>query len=83
MRINSVTVVRRTPRICDSACWVSGEDVAVDAIAKLEQPARHAGFDRMQRVAGRTELKLYQHRPEVTLDRLPDHGTAAEGRVKS
>ena len=24
LRIRSVTVVRRTPRICESACWVSG-----------------------------------------------------------
>jgi len=36
------------------------EHIMIDAVAKLEQPARHARFDRVKRVAGRTELELYQ-----------------------
>jgi hypothetical protein len=28
----------------------------VDAVAKMEQPARHAGLDRMQRIAGPADL---------------------------
>ena len=41
------------------------EHIMVDAVAKLEQPASHARFDRVKRVAGRTELKLLQHRLDV------------------
>src|SRR5260221_12135475 len=41
------------------------QDVVIDAVAKLKQPACHAGFDRMQRIAGRAELKLRQHRADV------------------
>ena len=55
----------------------------VDAVAKLEQPACHAGFDRVQRIAGRAELELYQHRPDVILDRVPDRGAPVESGVKS
>jgi len=55
----------------------------VDAVAKMEQPARHTGFDRMQRIAGRAELKLNQHRPHVHLDRAPDRGAPVERGVKS
>ena len=55
----------------------------VDAVAKLEQPAGHARFDRVQRIAGRAELELYQHRLDVILDRMPDRGAPAEGGVKS
>jgi len=54
----------------------------VDLVAKLEQPARHAGSDRMQRIAGRAELKLHQHGPDVTLDRVPDRGAPLESGVK-
>ena len=36
------------------------EHIMVDAVAKLEQPARHPRFDRVKRVAGRTELEVYQ-----------------------
>ena len=32
------------------------EDVVVDAVAKMEQPARQAGLDRMQRIAGPADL---------------------------
>ena len=59
------------------------EDVVVDVVAKMEQPACHAGFDRMQGIAGHAELKLHQHRPGVNLDRVPDRGTPVETRVKS
>jgi hypothetical protein len=59
------------------------EDVVVDAVAKMEQPACHAGFDRMQRIAGGAELKLYQHRPDVNLDGVPDRGAPVESGVKS
>ena len=58
------------------------ELIVVDAVAKLEQPASHARFDRVQRIAGRAELELHQHRLYVILDRMPDRGTAAEGGVK-
>jgi hypothetical protein len=51
------------PSICESACWVSGSTSWSTPVAKLKQPAGHARFDRVQRVAGRTELKLLQHRP--------------------
>ena len=40
------------------------EHIMVDAVAKLEQPAGHARFDRVKRVAGRTELELFSNRPE-------------------
>ena len=33
------------------------EHIMVDAVAQLKQPASHAGFDRVKRVAGRTELE--------------------------
>jgi hypothetical protein len=59
------------------------EYVVVDAVAKLEQPASHAGFDRVQRIAGRAELELYQHCPDVILDQLPDRRTLAESGMKS
>src|SRR6266536_3212008 len=59
------------------------EHIMVDPVAKLEQPASHAGFDRMQRIAGGTELELYQHRPDVTLERTPDRGTPVKCGVKS
>ena len=59
------------------------ELIVVDAVAKLEQPAGHARFDRVQRIAGRAELELYQHRLDVILDRMPDRGAPAEGGVKS
>jgi hypothetical protein len=49
----------------------------------MEQPACHAGFDRMQRIAGRAELTLCQHRADVDLDRVPDRGAAMESGVKS
>ena len=39
------------------------EHIMVDAVAKLEQPARHARFDRVKRVAGRTELELLSASP--------------------
>ena len=42
------------------------EHVVVDAVAKMEQPASHTGFDRMQRIAGRAELKLRRHRADVS-----------------
>src|ERR1700729_3010725 len=58
------------------------EDVVVDAVAKMEQPARHAGLDWMQRIAGHAELKLYQHRPGVNLDRMPDRGAPVESGAK-
>ena len=50
--------------------------IVVDAVAKLEQPARHARLDRVQRIAGRAELELYQHRLDVILDRMPDRGNS-------
>ena len=53
----------------------------VDTVAKLEQPASHAGLDRVQRIAGRAELELYQHRPDVILDRVPDRGAPVESGV--
>jgi hypothetical protein len=59
------------------------EDVVVEAVAKLEQPASHAGLDRVQRIAGRAELELYQHRTGVLLDGVPDRRAAVEGGVKS
>jgi len=59
------------------------EQIMVDAVANLKQPAGHARFDRMKRVAGRTELKLLQHRLDVNLDRVPDCGTPGESGVKS
>jgi hypothetical protein len=59
------------------------EDVVVDAVAKMKQPACHAGFDRMQGIAGHAELKLHQHRPGVNLDRVPDRGAPVESGVKS
>jgi len=37
----------------------------------------------MQRIAGRAELKLYQHRPDVNLDRVPDRGAPVESGMKS
>ena len=52
----------------------------IDAVAKMEQPACHAGLDRMQRIAGRAELKLYQHCPHVNLDHVPDRGLRARRR---
>ncbi len=55
----------------------------VDAVAKLEQPASHARLDRVKRIAGRAELKLHQHRPDVNLDRVPDRGAPVESGVKS
>src|SRR6266705_5564063 len=51
------------------------EYVVVDAVAKLEQPASHPGFDRVQRIAGRAELELYQHLSDVILDQVPDRRT--------
>ena len=33
------------------------QDVVIDVVAQMKQPACHAGFDRMQRIAGRAELK--------------------------
>ncbi len=59
------------------------ENIVVDAVANLEQPASHTGFDRVQRIAGRAELELHKHRPDVNLDRMPNRGTPAEGGVKS
>ena len=41
------------------------ERIMVNAVAKLKQPAGHTRFDRVKRVAGRTELKLLQHRLDV------------------
>ena len=55
----------------------------VDEVAKMEQPACHAGFDRMQGIAGYAELKLHQHRPDVDLDGVPDRGAPVESGVKS
>ena len=55
----------------------------IDAVAKLEQPARHARFDRVKRVAGRTELELLQHRFDVNLDRVPYRRAPVESGVKS
>ena len=55
----------------------------VDAVAKLEQPARHPRLDRVQRVAGRTELKLLKHRPDMNLDRVPYRRAPVESGVKS
>jgi hypothetical protein len=52
-------------------------------VVEMEQPARHTGFDRMQRVAGRAELELYQHRPHVKLDYVPDRGAPVESGMKS
>ena len=57
--------------------------IMIDAVAKLEQPARHARFDRVKRVAGRTELKLLQHRFDVNLDRVPYRRAPVESGVKS
>ena len=59
------------------------EDVVVDVVAYVEQPACHAGFDGMQRIASRAELKLYQHRPHVNLDRVPDRRAPVESGMKS
>src|SRR5207244_9734020 len=59
------------------------EHVMIDAVAKLEQPARHARFDRVKRVAGRTELKLLKHRPDMNLDRVPYRRAPGESGVKS
>jgi hypothetical protein len=59
------------------------EDVLVDPVAKMEQPACHAGLDRMQRIAGPADLKLYQHRLEVNLDCVADRGAPAESGVES
>jgi hypothetical protein len=59
------------------------ERIMVDAVAKLKQPARHARFDRMKRVAGRTELKLFEHRFDVNLDRVPYRRAPVESGVKS
>ena len=59
------------------------EHIMVDAVAKLEQPASHARFDRVKRVAGRTELELLQHRFDVNLDRVPYRRAPVESGVKS
>jgi hypothetical protein len=59
------------------------EHIMVDAVAKLKQPAGHARFDRVKRVAGRTELKLLQHRLDVNLDRVPYRRTPVKSGVKS
>ena len=83
LRISSVTVVRRTPSICESACWVSGSTSWSTRSRSLEQPAGHPRFDRVKRVAGRAELKLLQHRPDVNLDRVPYRRTLVESGVKS
>jgi hypothetical protein len=59
------------------------EDVVVNAVANVEQPARHPGFRLMQRIAGSAALKLYLHRPDVTLDHVPDRGASVKCGVKS
>ena len=59
------------------------EHIMVDAVAKLKQPASHARFDRVERIAGRTELKLLKHRPDMNLDRMPYRRTPVESGVKS
>src|SRR4029077_6465738 len=58
------------------------QDIVVDAIAEMKQPACHAGFDRMQRIAGGAELKLLHYRPDMDLDHVPDRGAPVESRVK-
>jgi len=37
----------------------------VDAVAKMEQPACHAGLDRVQCIAGRTELETVSASPLI------------------
>ena len=59
------------------------EHIMVDAVAKLKQPASHARFDRVKRVAGRTELKLLQHRLDMNLDRVPYRRAPVKSGVKS
>jgi hypothetical protein len=59
------------------------EHIMVDAVANLEQPASHPRFDRVKRIAGRAELKLLQHRPDVNLDRVPYRRAPVESGVKS
>jgi hypothetical protein len=59
------------------------EHIMVDAVAKLKQPAGHAGFDRVQRIAGQAELELHQHRLDVILNHAPDRGTAVKDAKKS
>jgi hypothetical protein len=49
----------------------------------VEQPPGHAGFGRVQRIAGGHVLELRQQRPGVDLDRMSDGATAVEGRMKS
>src|SRR6185436_5243742 len=43
----------------------------------------HARLDRMKRVAGGTQLKLLQHRPDVNLNRVSYRRTLVESGVKS
>ena len=57
--------------------------VAVNSIVDVEQPAGHAGHDRVQRVAGGHMIELHQHCPRVGLDRMSDGVTLAEGCMKS
>jgi len=59
-----------------------GKHILLDAVAKMEQPACHSGFDRMQCITGGTELKLRQHRPDVKLHCVPDRGASIERRLK-
>src|SRR5712671_564615 len=59
------------------------ELIMVDAVAKLKQPAGQTRFDRVKRVAGRAELKLLQHRPDVNLDRVPYRGAPSKSCMKS
>ena len=54
-----------------------------DAVAKMQQPACHAGLDRVQRVAGRTELELRQHRADMRLERVPERGALVESGAKT
>jgi len=49
----------------------------------VEQPSGHAGLDRVQGIAAGHVLDLRQQRPGVSLDRIPDRTTVAEGRMKS
>jgi len=59
------------------------EDVVADAVAKMQQPACHAGLHRVQRIAGGAELELCQHRADMSLERVTDRGALVESAVKA
>src|SRR6516162_5194912 len=87
MLATTVTVVRRTPSICDKNSWVSLMVLLSSRSRALQQRAAQPSLDRMQRVAGGGLLNLNQQHLAIAHDDPADGfavlGNLAEARRRN